>query len=114
MAASSPTAIRIRDRKINRRRVFFFPNSAGNLFAVQQIMFDAGVNAAPVTAVDGFVNHAANFYINPIPAQNPVVNPAEQIEQAAFLPLSRAAGWFLRFSPDFGFVWRHGGSLIHS
>jgi hypothetical protein len=68
VAARGPAAIRIRDRKIDRGRTFFFPNSAGNLFAVQQVMFDAGVDAAPVTTVNRFVNHAANFYINPVAA----------------------------------------------
>lgn len=107
MSPRGPTAIRIRDRKIDRSRAFFFPNSARNLFAVQQVMLDAGVDAAPVTAVERFVDHATNFNINPIAAENPVVDAPEQIEQPALFPLRGAAGRFLRFSPGFRFVWRH-------
>ena len=78
------------------------------MFAVQQVMLDAGEDAAPVTAVDGFINNSANFYINPITTEYAVVNPAKQIEQPALFPHRRIAGRFASVSPCFGFVVRHG------
>lgn len=107
MTARGPTAIRIRDREIDCGGAFFFPNSARNLFAVQQVMLDAGVDAAPVTAVERLVDDATNFYVNPVAAENPVVDAPQQIEQPALFPFRGAAGRFIRFSPGFRFVWRH-------
>jgi hypothetical protein len=67
-------------------------------------MLDAGEDAAPVTTVDGFINHSANLYINSIATEYPVVNAAEQIEEPALFPHRRIAGRLLGVSPCFGFV----------
>ena len=63
-AAGGPTAVGVCDRKIYRSRLLFFPNGGGNTFAVQQVMLDAGEDAAPVTTVDCFVNDSSHFDIN--------------------------------------------------
>ena len=106
-AAGGPTAVGVCDRKIYRSRLLFFPNGGGNLFAVQQVMLDAREDAAPVTAIDCLVNHAADLNINSIATQNPVVYPAQQIQQAALLPHRGLAVRLLTIAPGFGFVMRH-------
>ena len=63
-ATGGPTSVGVCDRKIYRRRLLFFPNRGGNSFAVQQVMIDAGEDAAPVTTVDCLVNDSAHFDIN--------------------------------------------------
>ncbi|HET7288413.1 MAG TPA: hypothetical protein VFI71_13120, partial [Pyrinomonadaceae bacterium] len=62
--AGGPTAVRIRDRKVYGSRFIFFPNRGGNLFAVQEVMLDAGEDAAPVTTVYSFVNDSSHLDIN--------------------------------------------------
>ena len=106
--AGGPTAVRVCDRKVYGSRFLFFPNSGRNLFAVQQVMLDAGEDAAPVTAVDCFVNDSSHFDINFVATQNPVVYPAQQIQQAALLPHRGLAVRLLTTSPGFGFVMWHG------
>lgn len=86
MAAGCPTTIGIRDGQIHRGGLLFFPDSRRDLFAVQQVMLDAGEDAAPVTTVDRLVNDAADFYINSIATENPVVDSTEQIQQPALFP----------------------------
>jgi hypothetical protein len=71
-------------------------------------MLDAGEDAAPVTTVYCFVNDSSHFDINPVATQNPVVNPAQQIQQAALLPHRGLAVRLLTIAPGFGFVMRHG------
>jgi len=108
VTARGPTAVGVCNRKIDRSSFLFFPNRGGNLFAVQQVMLDAGEDAAPVTAVDGFVNDSSHLDINFVTAQNPVIDPAQQIQQTALLPQRRFAAGVLIVSPGFGFVMRHG------
>ena len=105
--AGGPTAVRVRDRKIYGSWFIFFPNRGGNLFAVQQVMLDAGEDAAPVTAVDCFVNDSSHLDINFVATQNPVIDPAQQIQQAALLPHRGLAVRLLTIAPGFGFVMRH-------
>ena len=107
MTTGGPTAVGVCDRKIYRSRLLLFPNGGGNLFAVQQVMLDAGEDAAPVTTVNRFVNDSANFDINFVATQNPVVYPAQQIQQAALLPHRGLAVRLLTIAPGFGFVMRH-------
>ena len=106
--AGGPTTVGVCDRKIYRSRLLFFPNRGGNSFAVQQVMLDAGEDAAPVTTVDSFVNDSSHFDINFVATQNPVVYPAQQIQQAALLPHRGLAVRLLTIAPGFGFVMRHG------
>ena len=94
--------------KIYRSRFLFFPHCARHLFTVKQVMLDAGEDAAPVTTVDRFVNNSADFYINPVTTQNPVVNATEQIQKPALFPYRRIASGLLTISPCFRFVLRHG------
>ena len=108
MSAGGPTTIRVRDRQVYRSSLFFFPNRTRNLFAVQQVMLDAGEDAAPVTTINRLVHNAANFYINSIATQNSVVNAAEQIEQPALFPHRGLAVGLLIVPPCFRFVLRHG------
>ena len=108
MTAGGPTAVGVCDRKIYRSRFLFFPNRGRHLFAVQKVMLDAGEDAAPVTAVDSFVNDSSHLDINFVATQNPVVDPAQQIQQAALLPHRGFAVGVLTVSPRFGFVMRHG------
>jgi len=70
-------------------------------------MLDAREDAAPVAAIDGLVNHPTDFYINPVPTQNPVVDAPEQIEKPAVFTLGRFAARLVIVSPCFGFVLRH-------
>jgi hypothetical protein len=70
-------------------------------------MLDAGEDAAPVTAVDGFINYSSHLDINFVTAQNPIIDPAQQIQQAALLPQGGLAVGMLTVSPAFGFVMRH-------
>jgi hypothetical protein len=70
-------------------------------------MLDAGEDAAPVTAVDCFVNDSSHFDINFVATQNPIVYPAQQIQQAALLPHRGFAVRLLTIAPGFGFVMRH-------
>jgi hypothetical protein len=37
-------------------------------------MFDASEDASPITTIQSFINNPSNLEINPVPAQNPVVN----------------------------------------
>src|SRR5215204_1251450 len=83
-------------------------NGARNLFAVQQVMLDAGEDAAPVTTVEGLVNDDATLYIDSVPTENPVVDPTEQIQQPALLPRGGIAIGLMVVSPYFRFVLRHG------
>ena len=72
-------------------------------------MFDAGVDAAPVAAVDSFVNYAPDLNIHSIATQNPVIDPAQQVQQAALFSHGRiAARDAFIISPCFGFVVRDG------
>jgi len=86
VASGRPTTIGICDRQIDRGGLLIFPDSRRNLFAAQQVMLDAGEDAAPVTTVDRLVNNAANLYIDPITTENPVVDSTEQIQQPALFP----------------------------
>lgn len=106
--AGGPTAVRVCDRKVYGSRFLFFPNRGRNLFAVQQVMLDAGEDAAPVTTVDRLVNDSSHLDINLVATQNPIVDPAQQIQQATLLPHRGLAAGALIVSPDFGFVMRHG------
>ena len=107
MTAGGPTAVRVRDWKIYRSRLLFFPNRGGNSFAVQQVMLDAGEDAAPVTTVDRLVNDAANLYIDSVATENPVVDSTKQIQQPALFPGRRIAITLMVISPGFGFVLLH-------
>ena len=71
-------------------------------------MLDAREDAAPVTAVDSFVNDSSHLDINFVTAQDPIIDPAQQIQQAALLPHRGLAVRVLTVSPGFGFVMRHG------
>src|ERR1041385_9056106 len=71
-------------------------------------MLDAGEDAAPVTTVDRFVNHPSDLDINAIATQNPIVDPSQQIQQAALLPRRRLTVIWPTVSPGFGLVLRHG------
>src|SRR5215217_1510563 len=113
VAFGGPTAIRVRDGKVYCSGAFFFPDCARDLLAVKQVMLDAGEDAAPVTTIDRFVNDAAHFYINPVATQNPVIDPAKQIQKPALLPLRGVAVWLPTISPCLRFVLRHGRSLSH-
>ena len=108
MALGGPTTIRVSNRQVYGSRFLFLPDRTRNLFAVQQVMLDARENAAPVTAIDRLVNHAADLNINPIATQNPVVDAPEQIEKPALFAAGRVAARLVIVSPCFGFVWRHG------
>lgn len=107
MAAGSPTTIGIRDREIDRGGLLFFPDGARNLFAVQQVMLDTGEDAAPVTTVDGLINDATNLYVDPVAAENPVVDSTEQIQQPALFPGGGSTITLMVVSPDFRFVLLH-------
>ena len=75
-------------------------------------MLDTGENTAPVTTIQSLVNNSVNFYINPVAAQDPVIEPTQQIEKPALLAHGGFAGGILAISPCFGFVVRHARSLI--
>jgi hypothetical protein len=107
MTARGPTAIRIRDRQIYRSGLLFFPHCARHLLAVQQVMLDTGEDAAPVTAIHSLVNHSADFYINSVATQNPVVDTTEQIQQPALFLDRRNAIGFIGIAPCFRLVLRH-------
>ncbi len=49
-------------------------------------MLDAGEDAAPVTAVEGFVNHSADFNVNPLALDNSVVYSTEQFQDLGLIP----------------------------
>ena len=74
-------------------------------------MFDPGEDAAPVTAVDGFVNDSLNFHVDAITAEDAIVASPQEIEQAALLTRRRIGGSLI--APCFGLVLWHGGSLMH-
>jgi len=75
-------------------------------------MLDAGENTAPVTTIQSLVNNSVDFYINPVAAQDPVVDSTQQIEKPALLAHGGLAGGIRAISPCFGFVVRHARSLI--
>ena len=107
VALGCPTTIGIRDWQIDRGGLLFFPDGARNLFAVQQVMLDAGEDAAPVTTVNGLVDDAANLYVNPVATKNPVVDSTQQIQQPALFPRRGTTIAFMVVSPDFRFVLLH-------
>ncbi|HKP80625.1 MAG TPA: hypothetical protein VJT69_01340 [Pyrinomonadaceae bacterium] len=109
VAACGPTTIGISYRQINLGSLLVFPDSARNLFAVQQEVLHAGEDAAPVTTVDRLINDAANLYINSIATKNPVVNTTEQIQQPAMFPHRGITITLMVVSPNFRFVLPHGG-----
>ena len=108
MAAGGPAAPGIRYRKIYGSGFFFLPHRTGNLFAVKQVVFDTGEDASPVTAVDCLINNPADFYINSVTTQNPVVDSSEQIQQPALLFDRRIISALPSIAPCFWFVVRHG------
>ena len=108
VAAGGPTTIGIRDRQIDRGGLLIFPDSRRNLFAAQQVMLDAGEDAAPITTVDRLVNYAADLYIDSITAENPVIDSTEQIQQPALFPRGGTTIALMVISPDFRFVLLHG------
>lgn len=109
VAAGRPTTIGIRDRQIDRSGLLFFPDSRRDLFAAQQVMLDAGEDAAPVTTVDRLVNYAADLYIDSITTENPVIDSTEQIQQPALFPhRGTTIITLVVISPDFRLVLLHG------
>lgn len=107
MPTRGPTAVGVSDRKIDRRRFLFFPDGARNLFAVKQVMLDAGEHAAPVAAVERFVNHSTDFYINSVATEDFVVDTTKQIQKPALFSLRWVVAVWLTIAPCFGFVMRH-------
>jgi hypothetical protein len=71
-------------------------------------MLDAGEDAAPVTPVYLLLNDSSHLDINLVATQNPIVDPAQQIQQATLLPHRGLAAAVVIVSPGFGFVMRHG------
>jgi hypothetical protein len=69
-------------------------------------MFNSGENAAPVTAVERFVNYSFDFDVDAIAAENPVVYAPQQIEQAALFARCRIGSG--RIAPGFGLILQHG------
>ncbi len=108
MALGLPATVGVCDRKIYGSGFLFLPYRAGNLFAVKQVVFDTGEDAAPVTAVDGLINNPADLYINSVTTQNPVVDSSEQIQEPALFLDRRIISAFPSISPCFWFVVRHG------
>ena len=109
MASGGPTTIGVSDRQIDRGGLLFFPDGARNLFAVQQVMLDAGEDAAPVTTVDRLVNDAANLYIDSVTTQNPVVDSTRADPAAGTVPsMEGSPSALMVVSPDFRFVLLHG------
>ena len=106
VAACGPTSLGISYWQINLRGLLFFPDGTRNLFAVQQVMLDAGEDAAPVTTVESLVNDAANLYIDSVATKNPVIDPTKQIQQPALFPRRGTARTLMVVSPDLGFVLR--------
>ena len=75
------------------------PRRARHLLTAQKVMFDAGEHAAPVTAVDGLVDHSFDFHVHAIAAEDAVVDAPEQIEQAALIPRRRIGGSRIALKP---------------
>jgi hypothetical protein len=48
-------------------------------------MLHARKDAAPVTAIESFVNDSADFKINPVPGQNFVIYQTEQFQESALI-----------------------------
>ena len=86
MALGGPTTFRVGNRQVYGSRFLFLPHRTRNLFAVQQVMLDPGEDATPVTAIHRLVNNPANFDVNPIATQNPIVDATKQIQQPALFP----------------------------
>ena len=106
MTAGGPTTARISDREIYRAEIVIRPRRTRNFFTAQQVVFDAREHAAPVTAVDGFVNHSFDFDVDAIAAEDAVVYAPQQIEQATLFARCRIGSG--RIAPGFGFILRHG------
>jgi len=68
-------------------------------------MLDAGEHATPVAAVDSLVNHAFDFHVDAIAAEDAIVDAAEQIEQPALFARCRIGSGLI--TPGFGLVLRH-------
>lgn len=107
MTFGGPAAVGVSDRQVYGSCRVVFPHRTRNLFAVQQVMLDAREDAAPVTAIDRLVNHAADLNINAVATQNPVIDAPEQIEEPALFALSRVTLGLVTVSPCFGFIVRH-------
>ena len=107
VAARCPATIRVSNRQVYGSRRLVFPHRTRHLLAVQQVMLNAREDAAPVAAVDRLVDHAADFHVNSVATQNPVVDAPEQIEKPALFALRRLAVRLVTVSPCFGFIMRH-------
>ena len=79
MAAGGPGVIGISDRQIDNPVIAIIvrPRRARDSFAPKKVMLDAGKDAAPVTAVQSFVNHSVDFHINSIALDDLVIYAAK-------------------------------------
>src|SRR5512145_1219784 len=59
-------------------------------------MFDSREHAAPVTTVDGFVNHSTALNIDLIAREDFVVDTSEEIEQSTLLSCRRTGRYTVR------------------
>lgn len=67
MAVGGPGVIGVSDRQINNPiiMVVFGPYRAGYLFTSKQIVLYSREDTSPITTVQGLVNNAIDFDINP-------------------------------------------------
>lgn len=87
MAACRPAIARKGDRQINDvcSSTSFGPDRTGDFFTLEQVMFDPGKHAAPVTAIECFVDDPSGFNVNAMPFYDFVINPTKQLQDEALI-----------------------------